>query len=59
MPKHSHMHDTNMFSGIASYYFSLFFLTGLMTLTSDIVKEKEKRIENLMKILGMDKSAFW
>ena len=59
MPKHSHIHDKNMFAGIASYYFSLFFVTSLMTFTTNIVAEREKNIKHLMKTMGMYESAFW
>jgi len=48
-----------MFDGLASYYFSLFFVISLMTFTSNIVAEREKNIKELMSAMAMKESAFW
>jgi hypothetical protein len=59
MPKHSHIHDTKMFAGIAAYYFSLLFITSVMTMTTNIVAEREHKNRDLMRSMGMYESAFW
>ncbi len=59
MPKHSHIHDPKSFDGLASYYFSLFFVISLMTFTTNVVAEREKDIKELMRAMAMRESAFW
>lgn len=59
MPKDSYVLEQAIFTAITSYYFTLFFINSLVTFVTNIVAEKEKKIKEIMRIMGMYDSAFW
>lgn len=59
MPKGSYVVEQPIFTAITSYYFTLFFINSLITFVTNIVAEKEKKIKEVMRMMGMYDSAFW
>ena len=44
---------------LASYYFTVMYVTSFVTFVTSIVSEKEKKIKEVMRMMGMMDSAFW
>ena len=59
MPKKEFVKEETILTGFASYYFTLIFSYSLITFVINIVSEKEKNLKELMRIMGMNKIAFW
>lgn len=59
MPKDPYVQEQAIFTAFTSYYFTLFFVNSLVTFVTNIVSEKEKKIKEVMRIMGMYDSAFW
>lgn len=58
MPKDSFVKE-QVITGISSYYFTIFYMYSLITFVTNIVAEKEKKIKEVMRMMGMYDSAFW
>ncbi|CAF0971462.1 unnamed protein product, partial [Brachionus calyciflorus] len=59
MPKNSFVKEQTIFDGIKAYYFTLLYVYSLTTFVINIVAEKEKKIKELMKMMGLKDSIFW
>ncbi len=44
---------------LASYYFTVMYITSFVTFVTGIVSEKEKKMKEVMRMMGMMDSAFW
>ena len=58
MPKNEYTVES-ILQGLASYCFSVMYVTSLVTFVTNIVSEKEKKIKEAMRMMGMLDSAFW
>ncbi|CAF1026035.1 unnamed protein product [Brachionus calyciflorus] len=59
MPKDSFVKQQTIFDGIKAYYFTLLYVYSLTTFVINIVAEKEKKIRELMKMMGLKDFMFW
>ncbi|OWF36066.1 ATP-binding cassette sub-family A member 5 [Mizuhopecten yessoensis] len=59
MPKPSYTPDTSYLQTISSIYFVIAYSPFVSYLTTNLVAEKEKKIKESMKMMGMRDSAFW
>jgi GTP cyclohydrolase III len=59
MPKKLFVKEQAIFTAISSYYFTLFFMNSLITFVTNVVAEKEKKIKEVMRMMGMYDLAFW
>jgi hypothetical protein len=59
VPKKSYLQEQPIVTGVSSYYFTLFFQQSLNILVTKIVAEKENKIKENMRIMGMYDAAFW
>lgn len=59
MPKGSYVDEAAIVTGLTSYYLTIFFINSLITFVVNVVSEKEKKIKEVMRIMGMYDSAFW
>ena len=59
VPKKSYLQEQPVVTGVSSYYFTLFFQQSLNILVTKIVAEKENKIKENMRIMGMYDTAFW
>ncbi len=59
MPKKPFVKIDPIFTAISSYYFTIFFQQSLNILVTMVVSEKEKKIKENMRIMGMYDTAFW
>ncbi|RNA41260.1 ATP-binding cassette sub-family A member 5-like isoform X1 [Brachionus plicatilis] len=53
MAKGKYAQETNLLTGISSFYFTLLYTYSLTSFVINIVAEKEKKIKELMKMMGM------
>ncbi|XP_060080116.1 cholesterol transporter ABCA5-like [Ylistrum balloti] len=59
MPKPSYTPDTSYLQTISSIYFVIAYSPFVSYLTTNLVAEKEKKIKESMKMMGLRDSAFW
>ena len=59
LPKPAYLEEIGVFTALSSYYFTIFFQQSLTILVTLIVAEKEKKIKENMRIMGMQDLAFW
>jgi ATP-binding cassette subfamily A (ABC1) protein 5 len=59
MPKPEFHPDTSYIQIISSMYFIIAYSPFIMFLTVNLVAEKEKKIKEGMKMMGLRDSAFW
>ena len=59
MPKGVYVNEQAVFTVITSIYFTLFFVNSLVTFVTNVVAEKEKKIKEVMRMMGMYDTAFW
>nr|QUF59433.1 ATP-binding cassette transporter Abca5 [Brachionus angularis] len=59
MDKESYVKEQVILTGISSFYFTLFYMYSLITFVTNVVDEKEKRLKETMRMMGMLDSAFW
>ena len=59
MPKGSYVSPNTLINTIASLFFALLFISSLVTFVTNVVAEKEKKIKEVMRMMGMVDSAFW
>ncbi|XP_033748206.1 ATP-binding cassette sub-family A member 5-like isoform X2 [Pecten maximus] len=59
MPKPSYTPDTSYIQTISSIYFVIAYSPIVSYLTTNLVAEKEKKIKESMKMMGLRDSAFW
>lgn len=59
MPKKEAIIEQTIFTGVASYYFTLFFINSLITFVTNLVAEKENKTKEVNKMMGMYDSTFW
>lgn len=59
MDKPSTIIDQTIFSGVSSYYFTLFYINSLIVFVTNLVAEKENKAKEVNKIMGMYDSTFW
>lgn len=59
MPKESYVEENATITALASLYFNLIYITSLITFVTNVVAEKEKKIKEVMRMMGMLDSAFW
>ena len=53
MPKEAYTDEVAFLTGISSFYFTLIYITSLVTFVTNVVSEKEKKIKEVMRIMGM------
>ena len=44
---------------LASYYLTIMYVGSFVTFVTSIVTEKEKKIKETMRMMGMSDAAFW
>lgn len=59
MPKPAYTPDTSYLQTISSIYFVIAYSPIVSYLTTNLVAEKEKKIKESMKMMGLRDSAFW
>ncbi len=59
MPKKEYVQEQIWLTALSSYYFTVFFIYSLISFTTNVVMEKEKKIKEAMRMMGMYDSAFW
>jgi hypothetical protein len=59
MPKAEYLNEQITLTGTASFYFTIMYVTSLVTFVTNVVSEKEKKIKELMRMMGMRDTAFW
>lgn len=59
MPKKVYVNEQPIFTAVSSIYFTLFFINSLVTFVTNVVSEKEKKIKEVMRMMGMYDTAFW
>nr|APD26543.1 ATP-binding cassette transporter subfamily A member 5 X2 protein [Brachionus koreanus] len=59
MAKGKYSQEVNTLTGLSSYYFTLLYAYSLTSFVINIVAEKEKKIKEQMKMMGMLVSTFW
>jgi hypothetical protein len=59
MPKKDYVEESIMATIIGSLYFTYLYMNALITFISFVVAEKEKKIKETMRMMGMYDSAFW
>jgi hypothetical protein len=58
MPKNQYVAE-QWIQSLASYYFTVMYITSFVTFVTSIVSEKEKKMKEVMRMMGMMDSAFW
>lgn len=59
MPKDSYVKEQVAFTGVSVYMFNVFFMYSLIAFVTNVVNEKEKKIKEVMRMMGMFDSVFW
>jgi hypothetical protein len=59
MPKKEYIEEASWSTLIGSLYFTYLYMSALITFITNIVAEKEKKIKETMRMMGMYDSAFW
>ena len=59
MPKDEHSSDISVIQAISSIYLVLAYSPFILSLTVNLVAEKEKKIKEGMRMMGMSDVAFW
>ena len=59
MPKKEYVEEQMWLTALSAYYFTIFFIYSLISFTTNVVMEKEKKIKEAMRMMGMYDSAFW
>ena len=58
-PKGEYASSTDILSIMGAIYYVIMFTPYIAVLLSNIVGEKEKKIKECMKIMGLREAAFW
>jgi ATP-binding cassette subfamily A (ABC1) protein 5 len=59
MPKIGYIKEDPIFNGFTAYFFTIVYISSLVIFVTNVVSEKEKKIKETMRIMGMRDSAFW
>jgi hypothetical protein len=59
MPKNEFIKEEPIFTGVTAYLFTILYMSSLIIFVTNVVSEKEKKIKETMRIMGMRDSAFW
>jgi ATP-binding cassette, subfamily A (ABC1), member 5 len=59
MPKNEFIQENFLFTAITSYYFNLLYIKSLITFVINVVSEKEKKMKESMRMMGLSDLAFW
>jgi hypothetical protein len=52
MPKNEFVEEQIWLTALSSYYFTVFFIYSLISFTTNVVMEKEKKIKEAMRMMG-------
>jgi hypothetical protein len=59
MPKNEYIKEDAIYTGVTAFYSTILYMNSLIIFVSNVVIEKEKKIKEMMRIMGMYDSAFW
>jgi hypothetical protein len=54
MPKNEFVEEQIWLTALSSYYFTVFFIYSLISFTTNVVMEKEKKIKEAMRMMGIN-----